>query len=222
MCNSSCTEGGNAHIFDLYIMLPRRLNLWRPHTCMSVFHTKIVIEKRLATLMNTGILCLELIPLLAWGQGRASRNDSGQPGNEVDFMLHAMLDLYGCNPERLADPAFLRNVLEEYPDRIHMVKVGPAELRYITTSNVQDDGYSGFVIIATSHVSLHAWAPYRMINIDVFSCEDFSVDEVVTFACEAFQTRDVELHVAERATRSPRVPLRERPSERMTDVLTTF
>lgn len=134
-------------------------------------------------------------------------------------MLHVMLDLYGCNPELLANEAFLRNVLEEYPERINMTKVGPAELRYIKTSSPLDDGYSGFVIIATSHVSLHAWAPYQMINIDVFSCEDFSIKEVVAFACETFQTQDVEVHAVERATRSPRVSSRGQLSDRMTDRL---
>jgi S-adenosylmethionine decarboxylase len=134
-------------------------------------------------------------------------------------MLHVTLDLYGCNPELLADEAFLRGVLEEYPDRINMIKVGPAELRYIKTSSPLDDGYSGFVIIATSHVSLHAWAPYRMINIDVFSCEEFSIEEVVAFACERFQTRDVEVHTIRRATRSPRISPRAQPHSRTSDVL---
>ena len=134
-------------------------------------------------------------------------------------MLHVMLDLYGCNPELLADEVFLREVLEEYPNRIDMTKVGPAELRYIKTSSPLDDGYSGFVIIATSHVSLHAWAPYKMVNIDVFSCEEFSVQDVVTFACETFQTQDVEVHAVKRATRSPRISSREQQSGRMTDAL---
>ena len=129
-------------------------------------------------------------------------------------MLHVTLDLYGCNPELLADEAFLRGVLETYPERIDMVKVGPAELRYIKTSNPLDDGYSGFAIIATSHVSLHAWAPYKMVNIDVFSCEEYSVEDVVAFACETFQTRDVEVHTIRRATRSPRISEREQQYSR--------
>lgn len=129
-------------------------------------------------------------------------------------MLHVTLDLYGCNPERLANEAFLRGVLEMYPERINMVKVGPAELRYIKTSNPLDDGYSGFAIIATSHVSLHAWAPYRMVNIDVFSCEEYSVEEVINFACEVFQTHDIEVNAIRRATRSPRVSTREQQYDR--------
>ena len=123
-------------------------------------------------------------------------------------MLHVMLDLYGCNPKLLKNEAFLREVLDQYPTRIGMQKVGPVELRYIKTNNPSDDGYSGFVIIATSHVSLHAWAPYRMVNMDIFSCEDFDVAEVVALARELFQTDDVEVHVVERATRSPRISTR--------------
>jgi S-adenosylmethionine decarboxylase len=123
-------------------------------------------------------------------------------------MQHVMLDLYGCNPGLLEDETFLRDVLDRYPTHIGMQKVGPVELRYIETNNPLDDGFSGFVIIATSHVSLHAWAPYRMVNMDIFSCEDFDVAEVVALARELFQTDDVEVHVVQRATRSPRISTR--------------
>jgi len=116
-----------------------------------------------------------------------------------------MLDLFGCNPKVLANEALLRRVLDEYPTRIGMEKVSPVELRDIKTSNPFDDGFSGFVIIATSHVSLHAWPPYGMVNIDIFSCEDFEVIDTITFAQLMFQTDDVEVHVVERALRSPRL-----------------
>ena len=120
-------------------------------------------------------------------------------------MQHVMLDLYGCSPSLLENEAFLWDVLDQYPAHIGMQKVGPVELRYIETNNPLDDGFSGFVIIATSHVSLHAWAPYRMVNMDIFSCEDFDVAEVVAFARKLFQTDDVEMHVVERENRSPRI-----------------
>ena len=125
-------------------------------------------------------------------------------------MQHIMIDLYGCDSALLADEAFLRHVLDEYPNIINMDKVGPIELRYIKTGNPLDDGFSGFVIIATSHVSLHAWPPYGMVNIDIFSCESFDVDDVLWFATTEFQTEDVEVHTVERATRSPRMSMRQR------------
>jgi hypothetical protein len=41
--------------------------------------------------------------------------------------------------------------------------------------------------------------------MDIFSCEDFDVAEVVDLARKLFQTDDVEVHVVNRATRSPRI-----------------
>ena len=122
-------------------------------------------------------------------------------------MRHVMLDLYGCDPALLADEAHLRRALEEYPALIGMEKVSPVELRYIRTSNTMDDGYSGFVIIATSHVSLHAWPPYRMINIDIFSCNDFDEAAVIAVARAMFAPADIEVQSVLRATRSPRPSL---------------
>lgn len=119
-------------------------------------------------------------------------------------MQHVMIDLYNCNPLLLMSETFLRRVLDEYPDRIGMEKASPVFLRDIKTSNPADDGYSGFVIIATSHVSLHAWPPYGMVNLDIFSCEPFDEAAVVCFATTTFQTLDVEVHTVERAQRSPR------------------
>src|ERR1700686_2425074 len=108
-------------------------------------------------------------------------------------MRHVMLDLYGCDARLLADEAHLRRVLDEYPARIGMEKVSPVELRYIKTTNPLDDGYSGFVIIATSHVSLHAWPPNGMVNKVVFSFNEFDGADVVTFARAIFNPADIEV-----------------------------
>jgi len=54
-------------------------------------------------------------------------------------------------------------------------------------------------------ISLHSWPPYGMVNLDIFSCEPFDAEAVARFACDKFQTQDIEIHVVERATRSPRL-----------------
>jgi len=90
-------------------------------------------------------------------------------------------------------------------------------LRDIKTSNPLDDGFSGFVIIATSHVSLHAWPPYGMVNIDIFSCEDFDVQETINFAQMMFQTDDIEVLAVERALRSPRLPSQRHSRDTMAE-----
>jgi S-adenosylmethionine decarboxylase len=98
--------------------------------------------------------------------------------------------------------------LDDYPNRVGMQKVSPVFLKDIKTSSPLDDGLSGFVIIATSHISLHAWPHYGMVNIDIFSCEDFQTTTVGDFAMEMFQTTQIEIHEVERALQSPRGTVR--------------
>jgi S-adenosylmethionine decarboxylase len=120
------------------------------------------------------------------------------------MLVHLMLELYGCDRELLHNEALVRRALDEYPARIGMDKVSPVHLYDIETSNPLDDGLSGFVIIAQSHVSLHAWPEYGEVDIDICSCQEFSQEEAIAFAKEIFETDDVDAHFIVRGQRSPR------------------
>jgi S-adenosylmethionine/arginine decarboxylase-like enzyme len=121
-----------------------------------------------------------------------------------ETMQHLLLDLYECNVQTLANEDELRSFLNAVPDRIGMQKAGPASLHYIdAVSNPADAGHSG-LILASNHVSLHSWPPYRMINIDIFSRTEFDEAEALAFARATFEPGDVEVHSVQRAIRSPR------------------
>lgn len=120
------------------------------------------------------------------------------------MLVHLMLELYGCDRQILSDESLVRSVLEEYPARVEMEKVSPVHLYQIETSNPLDAGLSGFVIIAQSHISLHAWPEYGEVDIDICSCKEFSQEDATSFAKEMFQTGDVEAHFVVRGTRSLR------------------
>src|SRR5437899_8402112 len=124
---------------------------------------------------------------------------------EVDPMLvHLVLELYCCDHELLNNEPLLKRALDEYPARVGMEKVSPVHLYDIETSNPLDAGMSGFVVIAQSHISLHAWPEYSEVDIDICSCKEFSQEDAIAFAREMFQTDDVEAHFVERGTRSLR------------------
>ena len=120
------------------------------------------------------------------------------------MLVHLMLELYGCDRQLLSDEPLLRCVLEEYPARVDMERVSPVHLYQIQTSNPLDDGLSGFVVIAQSHVSLHAWPEYGEVDIDICSCKEFRQEDAIAFAKEMFQTDDVEAHFVVRGSRSLR------------------
>jgi S-adenosylmethionine decarboxylase len=120
------------------------------------------------------------------------------------MLVHLMLELYNIEREILSSEPLMRRVLDEYPAHIGMEKVSPVHLYDIETSNPLDAGLSGFVIIAQSHISLHAWPEYGEVDIDICSCKEFSQEDAIAFAKEIFLTDDVEAHFVVRATRSVR------------------
>ncbi len=120
------------------------------------------------------------------------------------MLVHLMLELYGCDRELLSNEALVRRVLDEYPARVDMEKVSPVHLYDIETSNPLDAGLSGFVVIAQSHISVHAWPEYGEVDIDICSCKEFSQEAAINFAKEMFQTGDVEVHFVVRGNRSLR------------------
>src|SRR3989442_7274284 len=120
------------------------------------------------------------------------------------MLVHLMLELYGCRRELLTDEKLLYRALDEYPGRVDMEKVSKVHLYNIETSNPLDAGLSGFVVIAQSHISLHAWPEYGEVDIDICSCKEFSKEDATAFAKQMFQTNDVEAHFVVRGTRSLR------------------
>ena len=120
------------------------------------------------------------------------------------MLVHLMLEVYNVKREILTDEPLLRRVLDEYPNRVDMEKVSPVHLYDIETSNPLDAGMSGFVVIAQSHISLHAWPEYGEVDIDICSCKEFSQEDAIAFAKEIFQSDDIESHFVVRATRSVR------------------
>src|SRR5256884_6308879 len=120
------------------------------------------------------------------------------------MLVHLMLELYGCNRELLSNEAVVRRALDEYPARVGMEKVSPVPLYNIETSNPLDAGLSGFVVIAQSHISLHAWPEYGEVDIDICSCKEFSQEEAIAFAREIFHADDIESHFVVRGNPSLR------------------
>src|SRR5258708_37948133 len=108
------------------------------------------------------------------------------------MLVHLMLELYGCDRQLLSNEPLIRRVLDEYPGRVAMERVSPVHLYEIETSNPLDAGLSGFVVIAQSHISLHAWPEYGEGAIDTCSSTEFSEEDAIAFAAQVFQTDDRE------------------------------
>lgn len=82
-----------------------------------------------------------------------------QPGR------HGLLDLYGCDAARLADAAFLEDTLRS---------AAQSSGATILTSHFHhfgaEQGVTGVVLLAESHISIHTWPEHRFAAVDIFLC----------------------------------------------------
>lgn len=124
------------------------------------------------------------------------------------FGPHLMLDLNGCDVARLDDLDLCFKVLNELPDRIGMTKITQPHVFRYSGLVPEDEGITGVVIIAESHISLHTFPRKNYAFLDVFSCKPFDIDLGRDYLIEAFASRDPEVFVVERGAKFRRSEIR--------------
>ncbi len=121
-------------------------------------------------------------------------------------MQHLIMELYGCDHASLENRTLLETTFDRLPLVLNMQRVSDVTMYPITTSDPVDNGLSGFVVIATSHVAFHAWPGYDTLSCDVFSCEPYRTEEVLAYLQTIFEPKDIEFYEVERGLRFARVP----------------
>jgi S-adenosylmethionine decarboxylase len=122
----------------------------------------------------------------------------------VGFGPHLLYQAYGCEASRLEDLGGLYRLLEAMPDRIRMTRIMPPYVFRHANSRGRLTGFSGFVLIAQSHISVHTFPNRRVVNADIFSCENFDVEDALSVLREAFHPQKVEWHLLDRGREFPR------------------
>lgn len=113
---------------------------------------------------------------------------------EVGFGLHLTLDGYGCSRELLANMERVRASLDELPEVVGMTKISPPiVVRYDGGAKPEDWGYSGFTLIAESHITIHTFPSKRFVTVDIYTCKDFDPSPAIeylkrTFAFDEFES----------------------------------
>ena len=133
------------------------------------------------------------------------QSDQTGNGEVVNFGLHLTLDGYGGNPEKLNDKDLVFKCLDELPEKVNMHKIYGPHVMWSDGGNPKDSGgYSGFVMIAESHISCHTFPFRKFVSIDVYTCGDhMDKDFVVQYFKDIFELEDVELNFIKRGTQFP-------------------
>jgi len=88
-----------------------------------------------------------------------------QSDNLCDFQgNHLLLELYGCNKEKLNDELYLRCQLNS------AAKLAKASVLNIVSNKFEPFGVTAIALLAESHLSIHTWPESYYSAIDIFTC----------------------------------------------------
>ena len=101
--------------------------------------------------------------------------------NEL-FGKHLMLDMYHCAPETLNSRELVLNILNTLPGEIDMRILAKPVVKLAQPNGKKDaGGWSGFVMIHESHITIHTFIKRGFVTIDIYSCAPFDAKFLVSF-----------------------------------------
>ncbi len=107
-----------------------------------------------------------------------------------------MLDIYGCDVKNMTDFDVCYAYLNKLPDIIHTNK--QSEPFLVKTDGVKfpdKAGFSGWVPLVESGISIHTLDPMRFISIDVYTCKKLDqpkIDAIKKYTDEIFHPTEWE------------------------------
>ena len=121
------------------------------------------------------------------------------------FGEHLTIDGYGGEKELLDDKKLVLKVLSELPLAIGMNKMAePSVYQALSNGKKDPGGWTGFVVIQESHISIHTFPARGFLTADVYTCRNgIDVEFVVDYFKKTFQLQDIEQNFIKRGTRYP-------------------
>lgn len=123
----------------------------------------------------------------------------------VNFGEHLTIDGYGGNSEKLNNKELVLSCLDELPKLLGMNTLSEPVVYFAPDNHVKDPGgWSGFVIIAESHISIHTFPKRKFVSADVYTCKNgLDKEFVINYFKKAFDLKDIEQNFIKRGIRYP-------------------
>jgi S-adenosylmethionine/arginine decarboxylase-like enzyme len=106
------------------------------------------------------------------------------------------LDIKGCNEATIRSAAAIQDFVIQLCKVIDMTRFGDCQVVHFGTGN--KEGFSMVQLIETSCITGHFANDSNSAFIDIFSCKEFDIDDVVKFTLEFFGGNSVTAHFAVR------------------------
>jgi S-adenosylmethionine decarboxylase len=126
-----------------------------------------------------------------------------------NFGEHLTIDGYDGDQRKLNDKDLILKCLNELPEVLGMNKLAEPQVYFVPDTKRKDPGgWSGFVVIVESHISIHTFPARKFVSADVYTCRDgLNKEFIVDYFKEKFRLQDVEINLIKRGTRYPKYNL---------------
>jgi S-adenosylmethionine decarboxylase len=123
----------------------------------------------------------------------------------INFGEHLTIDGYGGDYSKLDNKNLVLECIDKLPQLLGMHKLSEPEI-YFSKGNDDKDpgGWSGFVVIEESHISVHTFPARGFISADVYTCKNgMDINFIIDFFKTQFDLKDIEKNFIKRGTRYP-------------------
>ncbi len=111
--------------------------------------------------------------------------------SEDDYGMELVLDLYGCDPQKIRSKETLKLFVDELCKLIGMEKYGSCYLPYFGLNSKHTAGYSLLQFIETSSITGHFAEATNAAYINIFSCREFDPEKAAEFTKEFFKANQI-------------------------------
>ena len=114
-------------------------------------------------------------------------------GKLIHQSKHLLLELYGCDCEKLNDESFLRCILNK------AAKLAKAKVLNLISNKFEPQGVTAIALLAESHISIHTWPESNYSAVDIFTCGQNMMPELASqYLIESLIAEEHSLRVIER------------------------
>lgn len=123
----------------------------------------------------------------------------------IQFGEHITIDGYEGDYDLLNNKETVSFLLSDLTEKLGMKMLSKPMVVSAPGNWAKDPGgWSGVVIIAESHISVHTFPKRRFMSADVYSCRNgLDVQKIVAYFTKTFKLSDVETHFIKRGIKYP-------------------
>ena len=105
---------------------------------------------------------------------------------------HLLLDIYGCDYEKLNDESFLRCTIDR------AAKLAKATVLKLISHKFEPQCVTAIALLAESHISIHTWPESNYSAVDIFTCGQNMLPELASqYLIKALKANEHFLRVIE-------------------------